>query len=120
MQSPRRLPVRQEAPTSKAAALSSSCQQDLRDTGRERAPGLRFRHELVPPTLGQAIELRPPPEFRYRPIGDHPAPTLQPIERRVERALLDDDGVVARAFDRPRDAVTVTRPAGQGLQNQRI
>src|SRR5687768_17650225 len=73
---------------------------------------------MGPAGLRDRVEARAAIVLRESPLRRDPAVVLEPPQGRVERALLDAKDVVGGAFHPPRDAVAVSRPAEQRLQDQ--
>src|SRR5512138_533398 len=94
--------------------------QDLRDRRGESAPRARLRIEPGAAFLRQLVVLRAAVVVGGAPARLDPAAALEPMKRRVERALLDVErraGDLMEAFgDRP----TVLRVERDGLQNEEV
>ena len=72
----------------------------------------RFAFELSAAGAGELVVLRAPVVLRDAPRGFDVALLLQLQERRVERAVVDQEPLAARLLDAPGDAVPVSRPQG--------
>src|SRR5688572_26061092 len=72
------------------------------------------------PSRGQTIELGPAIVLRYAPGRFDPATLFEPMERRIERALLDLEDVVGDLPDPARYAVAVSRSPGQCFQDHQV
>src|SRR5262245_34121665 len=91
---------------------TSLSQQNSRDASRELAPCGCFGGELRASLPRQPIELGATAQLRLTPLGFEPSPSLHPIERWVQRPLLDDDRLVRGVLDELGDGVAVPRAAG--------
>ena len=95
-----------------------------RDRGEHRAGIARPRLQLAPQLRAalrrQRVELRPSIISRRPPLGADPLLRLEPMECRVEGALLDAKHVVGRLLDPPCDSVAMNRPAADGLEDEQI
>ena len=69
---------------------------------------------------GESVDLGAPAELGGPPLRVHPAATFQPVERRVERPVLDEDRFAGHVLDESRNRVAMARAAGKGLENQRV
>ena len=96
------------------------CLEDPRDGVGHPRPVLAFLGELAaavarePVVLGLAVVLRRVP-FRV-----DPALLLQPVKRRVERALIDAQHVARDLLDALRDAPAVHRLERERLQDEHV
>ena len=63
--------------------------QNAGDERRHAVPLLTLRVELASARRGQPVELRLAFVVRFTPLAGDPALVLQPVERRVQRSLLD-------------------------------
>src|SRR5262245_39811882 len=94
--------------------------QDFRDRLRERRPRGRLGAELLPSLRGDAVILRAAVVLRDAPLTLDPTPSLEPVQSRVERALLDLQYVVGRLLQPPRDGITVHRTPAQRFEDEDI
>ena len=72
------------------------------------------------PGGGDAVELRAPAELGRAPFGLDQALPLEAVERRIERAVLDDHGVAGGVLQEARDRVAVARAADERLQDEGV
>jgi hypothetical protein len=98
----------------------SSRQENLGDAGSKEPPCVGFRRELRAPLPSEAVQLRATTQLGLTPFGLQPAAPLHPVERRIQRAFFDDDGVVGGGLDERGDRIPVQRTAGQGLEDEGV
>ena len=79
-----------------------------------------FVVELAAAERGQAVELRAAVVVRRAPLGLQQAAHFEPVQRRIQRALLDLQHVARRLLDELRDRVAVHRAAADRLQDQHV
>ena len=65
--------------------------------------------ELLAARVGEAVQLGAPAELGRAPLGLDPAPPLEAVEGRIERAVFDQHGVAGRLLDEAGDGVAVAR-----------
>ncbi len=82
------------------------------------ARGLLFHEGAA--LLRQPVELRLPAGVGNLPFGRQQLPVLEPVQRRIERALLDLDDLAGDLLQPLRDCVTVQRPERHDFENQQI
>lgn len=83
-------------------------------------PAARFLPEL-PSSLGrQAVELGAPVVLRDTPLGRHRTLLLQPVERLIQRRVLESEAAIGALAEEERDAVAVVGPQREGLEDQQI
>src|ERR1700694_4343591 len=63
--------------------------EDLGHGPRQPVPVVRLGLQPAPSRRGQPVEARPPVVLGEPPVGANPALLLEPVERRVERALVE-------------------------------
>ena len=90
------------------------------DSLRQPLPALLFGIGGRATLAGQLVELRLAVVLRGSPLGLDQALLLQPVERRVERALLDFQYVVGELVQAHGDAVAVVRPGAEALQDEQV
>src|SRR5678816_4101195 len=79
--------------------------EDAEDRRRVLAPRVRFGPELLTSAHGQTIELRLAVVLAHTPFGfDRPRP-LQPMERLVQRRILDLEDTPRAVLDPSRNPV---------------
>ena len=88
------------------------------DRRGDAAPLPLFVDELLAPLAGQRVEARLAVVLGGAPRGVDEAAVLEPLQRRVERAVVDDQDVVGLALDRAGDALAVLRAEDQGPQDR--
>src|SRR5688572_24017354 len=76
--------------------------------------------ELPPASRRQAVDPRLPSQLAHPPLGLDPSDLLQAIERRIQRPLLDLDGVAGGLAQPSGDGVTMSWPPAQRLENQGV
>ena len=69
---------------------------------------------------GERVVARAPVVVRRPPLGVDQALTIQPMERLIERGVLDGEVAVGAFVNQRRDAVAVHRPGGQDAQDQQV
>src|SRR5687768_8348572 len=94
--------------------------EDQRDRLRQLRPAAAFDGELLSSGLGEAVKLRFAPGVRHLPLRLQQLALFEPVERRIERALLNLEAVFGDLADALGDAVAVPR-AGRGhLQHEEV
>ena len=78
-----------EASSTSSSRFLRRSPQDEADRVGQPLPARRLRLELRPPLACQAVELRLATGLGVLPLRLQEAAVLQPMQRRVERALLD-------------------------------
>jgi len=101
-------------------ASVSSRQENLGHAGSEEPPCVGFGGQLRAPLSREAVQLRATTQLGLTPFGFQPAAPLHPIERRIQRSLFDDDGVVRGVLDERGDRIPVQRAAGQRLEDEGV
>src|SRR5215472_11329530 len=94
--------------------------QNVGDCGGQLFPSLGFLFQLLAAARGQLVELGAPVVLRCAPACLNPATALQPMQRRIKRALLDAQHIGRDLLDAFRNGPPVTRPERQGLQDEEI
>src|SRR5215471_368984 len=90
------------------------------DRLRETLPAFLFLGELPQAFLRQLVEARLPVVLRGSPGRADPALPLQPVERGIERPLVDLEHVFGELLDALRDPPAVHRGRPEGLQDQHV
>ena len=72
------------------------------------------------PARGEAVKLGAPVVVGYAPLGVEQPLLLESEERRVERALLDEQGAARHLLNAEQHAVPVQRPQRGGLQDEDV
>src|SRR6266568_6681405 len=88
--------------------------------GGEPPPLGRLSDELFAAGRGQRVEASFAIVFGGAPLGCDPAASLQALERGIERAVFDQQLLVGRLLDRPRDALAVLRAENERAQDQQV
>ena len=83
-------------------------------------PVLRFFGKLFSSGLGELIELRLAVVLGVAPLGVDQPLLLEPVQRRVERALVDLQDVFGNLVDPQCDAPPVHGDRGQCLEDQEV
>src|SRR5262249_57318245 len=98
-------------PTPVFARLASQflrlCRQNPRNHFRHPVPLLLFALQPLLPIRRQPVILRFPLVLRFAPFGGNPALILQPVERRVQRTLLDLEPPARNLLDPQQHSVSV-------------
>ena len=94
--------------------------EDQTDGARQPLPTVLFHGELFAAGAGQRVELRLAAGFRLFPFGLQPPLLFQPVERRIERSLVDLDHRAGDLLQPLRDAVAVRGLEREDLQNQHV
>src|ERR1041385_7279045 len=84
--------------------------------GRQTRPAFLFPLELFPAIASQSIKLGAAAELAVLPLGHNPALLLEPVQRRIERALLDRKHLVRQLLDPLRNAPAVQRLAHERFE----
>src|SRR3954470_18291413 len=87
--------------------LVSGGAEHAHDRGGDPAPFAFFVRQLAAAGPGQRVEARLPVVLGRAPFGaDEPA-VFQPLERGIERSVIDDQHVARLRLDRARDPLAV-------------
>src|SRR3954471_4365963 len=81
-------------------------------------PARHLRAQLLPAAATELVILRLAILLRVSPLGGQPPFALEAMERGVQRPFLDEQLLVSDRVDPLGDGVAVTRPPGDGLENQ--
>src|SRR5262245_51675561 len=92
-------------------------QSDGRGQG---TPGIGLRVELPATRACQRVELCLAIVLGGAPLGPDPAAPLQPVQRRIERALLDAQRILRDLLNAIGDRPPVLRLEGERLEDQEI
>src|SRR6266852_6390145 len=79
-----------------------------------------FRREVPPARGGQAVKFCAPVICGSSPFGFDPSFLQEPLERRVERAVLDLENVLRGLLDELGDAVAMHRPPAKRAQDEQV
>src|SRR5688572_3010786 len=90
------------------------------DCSRVALPGGELGAELGASPRGQLIELGLAVVLRDAPLALDPARALEAVERRVERAFLDEKDIVAAFTDLSGDGVSVQWSPAEGLEDEEV
>src|SRR5262245_13458324 len=102
------------------ASLLPRRAKDAADGPRQCVPLARLELELFPALWCQSIELGAPIVLGRTVVEGDPAALDQPVKRRIERTLLDQQHLLRAALDRLGDGMAVRRTETQRAQNQEI
>src|SRR5262245_5154241 len=91
------------------AHLLLSRPQHLVHCASEPVPLACLFDELFAPGRSQPIISRPPIVLRGAPKRCYPAPVFKPVQRGIERAVLDLENILGAVFDNVGNRVTVCR-----------
>src|SRR6266850_1091570 len=109
---------------SSSAALSgprsSRGTKDAVDRADDRVPAVRLFGELLAPGRSQPVIARLPVVLGGAPERRNPLAIFEPMERRVQRSVLDRQHVVGLPFNGVGDRVPVCRADGQCFQDQQV
>ena len=83
-------------------------------------PLTRFDGELLPSRRRQPVVLGPPAELGHLPLGFDPALMLEPVQGRVERALVDLEHVLGNVLDALGDRPAMERVLLQRAKDQQV
>src|SRR5439155_15499871 len=83
----------------RSATVMSRQLQNAVDRERQALPAVGFELELFAAARGQPVETRALAEIRRAPLGVDPAFVLEPVERRIERSLIDFEDRPRNLFD---------------------
>ena len=86
----------------------------------EAPPFADFFRQLFASRCRQVVEARATIVVGDPPFAADPAGGLEPLECRVERSVVHEEGALRRVLDGERDAVAVVRAEGQRAQNQEV
>src|SRR6476661_4071260 len=84
------------------------------------APDLGLAVELFLPGLGEPVELGAAVVLRDAPFGLDGPLVLEPVERRIERSLVDLEQIAGHLLDALGHAPPMLGPQAQSLQDQQI
>src|ERR1035441_2372055 len=90
------------------------------DRRRQPRPRFLLHAELLAPRRGQPVEPRAPPQLGDAPFGTDPTLVLQPVQRRIERSLVDPQHIPRNLLDAFGDGPPVLRPGLQGAENEEV
>ena len=90
------------------------------DGVRHSLPFARFNGELTAAGRREPVILGPAAELRHLPLGFEPALKLEPVQGRVERALVDLQHVFGNRLDALRDCPAVQGVLLQRAQDQQV
>src|SRR5262249_17840580 len=99
------------------ALLRSHDSPDRRD---EPLPSGRLPGELPAARRGPPVEAGLAVVRGGPPLRKEPAALLEPLERRIERAVLDEELLLGPLLDGAGDPLTVLRAEDQGPQDQQV
>src|SRR5687767_7979871 len=87
---------------------------------RESQPAVKFGVGDSPALPRQRVELGSAVVLRHAPFRLDESLLLHPVERRIERAFLDPQGVFRELVNAQRNAVSVVRPGAKALEYQQV
>src|SRR5207245_3539397 len=90
------------------------------DCSRQLVPFAGLNRQLPPPLRRQPVELRSPVVLRDSRFDRNPSSLDQPVQRRIQRSLLDLQHIVGVELDCLCNGVPVRRPQQQRTQNQQV
>src|SRR5262245_25699342 len=106
--------------TSRDTRRIGLCLERARDRERNTAPLRLFLAELFSAGLGERVVLGAAVVFRRLPACVEPAGLFEAMERRKQRAWLDDEGAAGHLLDAARHAEAVQFAAGERFENQQV
>src|SRR5579863_3676570 len=107
--------------TSQPIARSSLCAlENERNRRGQTRPAFRFVFEVGPAGGSEPIEFRLPAGLRLCPVRGEQLLVFQPMQRGVERTLLDLESFTRDLLDLLGDGVPVDRPVRNDPENQKI
>src|SRR5688572_13804289 len=90
------------------------------DGFRESQPAVQFGVGDNPALARQRVELGSAVVLRHAPFRLDESLLFHPVERRIERAFLDPQGVFRKLVNAERNAVSVVRPGAEALEHQQV
>jgi hypothetical protein len=96
------------------------CAQDKADGIAQALPIDDLSVHVPTALFGQRVELSLPAGFGFFPFSLQPAFVFHPMERRIERALMDLEEFFRYLLKSLRDGVTVAGAQGDNLEDQHI
>src|SRR5688500_5517643 len=103
-----------------AMGCSSLRVQEPADGERKLTPVLSLGGQALPAGGGERIDPRLAAVVAGGHLGREKAGSLEPVQRRVERALADRERVAGVLLNPLLDAPAVIRPEGDGAEDQQI
>src|SRR5262245_4346545 len=100
--------------------LGPSGFERTRNRDRDAVPLVGLVTELLPPRLGQHVELRPAVVLGRVPLGGEPPGFLEAVECRKEGARLHDECASGELLDAARDTESVELAGRERFENQEI
>src|SRR5215471_889246 len=94
--------------------------EDQPDGPGQPLPLAGFPGEMFPPRGGQIVEARAPVVRRHAPRSFDPLVFFEPLQRRIEGTMLDQEFVAGTLLDRARDPLPMFGPEDQGPENQQV
>jgi hypothetical protein len=94
--------------------------EDEPDRVRETIPRRLLDLELLLARPRERVELGLASRFRLPPLGFEPAFLLEPVQRRVQRSLIDLDGLARDLLEPLRYPVAMRRIERQDLKDQHV
>ena len=101
--------IERHAPQPRSKGALHGANSTFETPAENRFQVASFGGQLHAAGFGEPVDLGAAAEFRRAPLGLHPPPAFQAIERRIERALFNEHGLAGRVLDEPRDRVAVAR-----------
>jgi hypothetical protein len=94
--------------------------EDQRDGVAETLPAGSFRCELALAGSSEAVEFGVTPAFGSLPFGFEPASIFEAVERGIEGALADLEGIFGDLLDALDDGVPVDGTEGDDFQDEHV
>src|SRR5689334_24179163 len=108
------------APAEHSSALAVFRPENAPDGPGERAPLAALFEQLFAALGSERVKPRLAIVRRDAPLRRNPALRLQPLQRRIQRAVLDQQHVFGLFLDNARDALPMLWAKHQRAQNQQI
>src|SRR5436190_16300426 len=93
----------------RSGSMASAVIEQQADGGAQLAPGVGLLRQSPPALRRQLVVLRAPVVVRHVPLGLDPAFAFEPMERRIQRPLVDAQRVPGNLLDALRDRPSVLR-----------
>src|SRR6266849_5335883 len=117
---PRRKSARRRKSRSLTMRASLYCRQHLGHCRRQFSPGVFLHFELPPPASREFVIFRAPVVLRCPPARFDPATALQPVQRGVQRTLLNLQCIARNLLDSLGDGPAMLRFERQRSQDQQV
>ena len=103
-----------------SAVLASLRSEHPHDRGGDAPPLAFLANELASALARQRVEPRLAVVLRRSPVRLDELTLFQPLQRRIERPVIDDQDVVGLVLNRARDGLSVLRAEDERAQDQQV